>query len=90
MDMLLAGVVWQYALAYLDAIIVFSRTAGEHMSYLDKVFTLLSEVGVTLKPAKCHLFSNEVEYVGHVVRPGYVSANEKKLKAIRRAKFRQT
>ena len=89
-DMILAGVKWQYALVYLDDIIVFSRTAEEHISHLDKVFTLLSEAGVTLKPSKCHLFSNEVEYLGHVVRPGRISVNEKNLKAIRRANFPQT
>lgn len=89
-DMILARVKWQYALVYLDDIIVFSQGAEEHVSHLDKVFTLLSEAGLTLKPSKCHLFCNEVEYVGHIVRPGYISVNEKNLKAIRRAKFPHT
>jgi len=88
--MLLAGVKWQYVLVYIDDIIVFSHDAETHLSHLDKVFTLLGNAGVTLKAKKCHLFSNEVEYLGHVVRPGRISVNEKNLKAIRRAQFPKT
>ena len=69
-DMILAGVKWQYVLVYLDDIIVYSADAESHLSHLEKVFTLLGENGVTLKAKKCHLFSNEVEYLGHVIRPG--------------------
>lgn len=74
----------------MDDIIDFFRSAEEHVSHLEMVFTLLSEAGVTLEPSKCHLFSSEVEYLGHMVRPGFISVNEKNLKAIRRAKFLQT
>jgi len=54
------------------------------------VFTLLGGNGVTLKAKKCHLFSNEVEYLGHVIRPGRISVNEKNLKAIRKAIYPKT
>ena len=57
---------------------------------MDTVLTLLDENGVTLKAQKCHLFSNEVEYLGHVVRPGRLSVNEKNLKAIEKACFLKT
>lgn len=86
-DMVLSGVKWQYALVYLDDIIVFSQSAGKHLLYLDKVSTLLGEAGVTLKASKCHLFSNAVEYLGHVMRSGRISVNDKNLKAIRKARF---
>jgi len=84
-DMILAGVKWQYVLVCFDDIIVYSTDAESHLSHLEKVFTLLGENGVTLKAKKCHLFSNEVEYLGHVIRPGRISVNEKNLKAIRKA-----
>jgi len=84
-DMILAGVKWQYVLVYLDDIIVYSADAESHLSHLEKVLTLLGENGVTLKAKKCHLFSSEVEYLGHVIRPGRISVNEKNLKAIRKS-----
>ena len=89
-DMLLAGVKRQYVLVYLDDITVFSHDAETHLSHLDRVFTLLGNADVTLKAKRCHLFSNEVEYLGHVVRPGRISVNEKNLKAIRKAQFPKT
>jgi len=54
------------------------------------VFTLLGKNGVTLKAKKCHRFVNEVEYLGHVIRPGRMSVNEKNLKGIRKAIYPKT
>jgi len=74
-------------LVYLDDLIIFSADAESHLSHLDTVLTLLVKHGVTLKAQKCHLFINEVENIGHVVRPGRLSVNEKNLKAIKQASF---
>jgi len=57
---------------------------------LDNVFTFISEAGITLKEEKCHLCRDEVEYLGHIVRPGRRSVNEKNLKALRRVKLLKT
>jgi len=54
------------------------------------VLTLLGKHGVTLNAQKCHLFSCRVESLGHVVRPGCLSVNEKNLKAIKKAIFPKT
>ena len=54
------------------------------------MLTLLGKHGVTLKAQKRHLFTYEVEYLGHVVRPGRLSVNEKNLKAIKKPSFPQT
>jgi len=83
MDMILAGVKWQICLVYLDDVIVFSRSPEEHLQHLDEVLTRLGKVGVTLKASKCHFFQEEVEYLGHVIRPGRVHVLEKNLRALR-------
>jgi len=83
--MILSGVKWQNVLVYLDDLIIFSADAESHLSHLDTVLTLLRKHGITLKAQNCHLFSNEMEYLGHVVRPGRLSVNEKNLKAIKKA-----
>jgi len=89
-DMILSKVKWQNVLVSMDDLIIFSADAESHLSHLDTVLTLLSKHGVTLKAQKCHLFTNEVEYLGHVVRPGRLSVDEKNLKAIKKASFPQT
>jgi len=88
--MILSGVKWQNVLVYFDDLIIFSADAESHLSHLDAVPTLLRKHGVTLKAQTCHLFTNEVEYLGHVLRPGRLSVNEKNLKAIKRAIFPDT
>jgi len=88
--MILSGVKWQNVLIYLDDVIIVSADVGSHLSHLDTVLTLLGKHGVTLKAQMCHLFSNEVEYLGHVERPGILSVNEKNLKAIKKAVFPKT
>jgi len=74
----------------LDDLIIFSADAESDLSHLETVLTLLGKHGVTLKAKKCHLVSNKVEYLGHVVRPGRLSVNEKNLKAIKQAVLPKT
>jgi len=89
-DMILSGVKWENVLVYLDDLIIFSADAESDLSHLNTVLTLLGKHGVTLKAQKCHLFRDEVEYLGHVVRPGRLSVNEKNPKAIKNAVFPKT
>jgi len=90
MDIILAGVKWQICLVYLDDVIVFSRSPEEHLQHLDEVLTHLEKAGVTLKAAKCHLFHEEVEYLGHVIRLGRVHVLEKNLRALRGLRYLET
>jgi len=90
MDMILAGEKWQICLVYLDDVIVFSRSPEEHLQHLDEVLTLLGKAGVTLKARKCHFFQEEVEYLGHVIRPGRVHVLGKNLRALRGLRYSET
>jgi len=72
-------------MVYLHDVIVFSRTAGDHIRHLRAVLFLLEKAGVSLKPSKCHLFQQEVEYLGHVVRPGHLLVNQKNMKSLAQA-----
>jgi len=62
-------------------VIVFFRTVGDQIRHLREVLLLLKKAGVSLKPSKCHLFQQEVEYLGHVVRPGQLLVNQKNIKS---------
>jgi len=90
MDMILAGVKWQICLVYLDDVIVFSCSLEEHLQHLDEVLTRMGKAGVTLKAAKCHFFQDEVEYRGHVIKPGRVNVLEKNLRAQRGLRYQET
>jgi len=88
-DMIPFGFKWQNVLVYLEDFLIFSADAESHLSHLDMVLTHLGQHGVTLKAQKFHLFSNEVENLGHLVRPGRLSVHEKNLKAIKKGRLPQ-
>ena len=56
-----------YCLIYLDDLIVFSRMAEEHLHRLHLVFYRLREYNLKLKPLKCSLFQEEINYLAHQV-----------------------
>jgi len=85
LDIILSGLRWQTCLVYLDDVIVFSRTVGDHIRHLREVVLLLEKAGVSPKPSKCHLFQQEVEYLGHVVRPGQLPVIQKNIKSLAQA-----
>jgi len=70
---------------YLDDIIVFSQSAGEHVEHLRVVFAALRGAGVSLKPKKCHLFQEEVEYLGHIVGRGQLQVQDKNIRGLKEA-----
>lgn len=43
----------EFVCAYIDDIIIFSRTLKEHMSHLQLVINCLMEAGLKLNPEKC-------------------------------------
>ena len=57
----------QYALIYLDDVIVYSRTPEEHLKRLQAVLDRFALNGLKLKPSKCHFFKESLTYVGHEI-----------------------
>jgi len=84
-DMILAGLKCKICFEYLDDIIVFSQSAGEHVDHLREVFTALRGAGVSLKAKKCHLFQEEVEYLGHIVGRGQLQVQDKNIRGLKEA-----
>ena len=58
---------FNFAIAYLDNIIIFSKTLEEHLSHFRMVFEKLCSAKLSMKLSKCHFFSKEIQYLGHVL-----------------------
>ena len=71
-----------YCLIYLDYIIVFSQMMEEHLHRLHVVFNQFMEYNLKLKPSKCSLFKEEINYLVHQVSNGGVQPSDSNLKAI--------
>ena len=71
-----------YCSIYLDDLIVFSRTAEEHLHQLCVVFDHLQEYNLKLKPSKCNLFREEINYLAHRVSKAGIQPSNTNVKAI--------
>ena len=57
----------QLTIAYLNDIIIFSKTPQEHLSHIRKVFEKLKSANLSMKKNKCNFFSKEIQYLGHIL-----------------------
>ena len=63
----LYGILHTDCMAYIDDIVVFARSEAEHLEKLARVFERMRKHGLKLKPQKCHLFQEEITYLGHCI-----------------------
>ena len=73
MSIVLRKLMTRICLAYLDNVIVYSRSHYQHLRDLKAVFERLRVAGLKFKPVKFQLFRDEVLYLGHVVNAAGVS-----------------
>ena len=83
MENVLAGLVRDQCIVYLDDILVIGTTFQEHLESLRKVFERLHQAGLRLKPTKCHLGRQQVEYLGYIVSEAGIAADPRKVEAVR-------
>ena len=50
-----------FAITYLDDIIIFSTTAEEHLSHIRQVFEKLGTAKLSMMLSKCHFFTKEIQ-----------------------------
>ena len=90
LDLILAGYRWQSCIVYIDDVIVFSQSFEEHLEHVRDIFKALSAAGVTLKPSKCHLFAQTVDYLGHKVSPGRLEVAIKNTEPLKKCLYPST
>ena len=71
-----------FAVAYLDDILIHSITWENHLVHLTTVFEKLKAAGLTVKEKKCIFGKTNCEYLGYFVGSGTVQPMEGKVAAI--------
>ena len=67
-----------FAMAYLDDIIISSKNEEEHLKHIEIIFQKLKEAGLKLKESKCDSFKKEIHYLGHLISyKGFYPSPEK-------------
>ena len=81
MDRVLKGLE-SYVVAYIDDLVIHSRTWGEHLAQVRSVLQRLREAGLTAKPSKCQFGMAQCVYLGHIVDNGMVQPERSKLQGV--------
>src|SRR6266540_5415965 len=56
-----------FALVYLDDIIIYLKTWKGHLNYLRLVFEALRRAGLMVKVKKCEFAKKELKFFGHII-----------------------
>ncbi len=82
-QLVLSGLTWKQALAYLDDIIIVGRNFNEHLENLRAVLLRFREHNLKLQPKKCALFQQSVKILGKLVTPEGVAVDPGKIEMVR-------
>ena len=87
-ELLMTGILklkdFNFAIAYLDDSIIFSRTAEEHLDHIKRgFFEKLRSVHLSMKLRKCHFFMKEIQYLGHILSTIGIRPLQSKMQAIK-------
>ncbi|GFX27858.1 retrovirus-related Pol polyprotein from transposon 17.6 [Trichonephila clavipes] len=65
----------EYAQAYMDDVVIFSKTFEEHLVHLELVFAELEKLGFSVRLDKCSFAAKRIKYLGHTIGEGFVEKN---------------
>ena len=71
-----------FAMGYLDDIIIYSRSEKEHLEHLEEIFIRLKAAGLKLKLEKCYFFKKHIQYLGLLILAEGIQPLPEKLKSI--------
>ncbi|CAF4749152.1 unnamed protein product [Rotaria magnacalcarata] len=83
MDIVLAGLKWQYCLVYIDDVVIFSPTFEQHIKDLEKVFQALQSANLTLKASKYQVCRREMRYLGHIITQNGIKPDPDLIKSVK-------
>ena len=83
MQRVLAGLEWRSCFVYIDDIVIASRTFDEHLQHLCEVLSRLQSAHLLLKPEKCSLLCEEVQFLGHVISADDIRPDPMKTEKVR-------
>ncbi|CAH2220926.1 jg25639 [Pararge aegeria aegeria] len=82
-NLVLGNLRYNVALAYMDDVLIPSRSFEEGLERLELVLKKFREAGLTLKPQKCYFFENNVDYLGFEISSEGVRPGIKKIESVK-------
>lgn len=69
--------------AYIDDLVIYSKTLQEHFQHLREVLLVIRKNNIRLKMSKCSFFTQEMEYLGHIITQDGIRKDPRKLMVIK-------
>ena len=73
----------KFVMAYLDDIIIYSKTFEEHIQHINTILERFEQYDIQVKPSKCQIAQTKVNLLGHVVDINGISPDPQKVEAIK-------
>lgn len=70
MDVVIATVKCSKVIVFIDAITIFLETLKKYPRHIEEAVKLLNNTEMTIKLKKCSVFSDNINYLHHVIAPG--------------------
>ena len=77
---------WKHMLAYIDDIIIYSRTFIEHLQHIEEVCSLLHDANFKLNITKCEVARTEILFLGHVIKEGTIKPDPENIRGLTEAR----
>lgn len=81
-DKVLGKMQWHCAIAYIDDIIVYSKSIEKHHQHLEQILSRLYHANFRLNPIKCEFLKQEIQFLGHIISERGIEPCPQKTKAI--------
>jgi len=82
MNQVLSGLIGRCCMAYIDDVVIWSKSVEEHVQHLKLVLERLRKAGLQLKPSKCHFGLSKIELLGHSVSADGITPLPQRVEAI--------
>jgi hypothetical protein len=69
-------------LSFIGDILIFSKTAEEHVEHVKIVMDVLRQNSILIKTSKCSWGQTELPYLGHIVSKDDIKVDPKKIEAV--------
>ena len=73
----------QFVLAYIDDIMVYSKTAEEHLQHIRHVLEKLRHHRLYVSKKKCDFFKTKIKWVGNTISENGIGVDDSKVEAIK-------
>ncbi|CAG8672976.1 5009_t:CDS:2 [Cetraspora pellucida] len=73
---------WDFVLAYIDDVNIYSSSFEKHLSHMDIVLSKLRQANLKLNPDKCYFEQDQIEFLGHKISGKGITPTTAKVAAV--------